>query len=75
MAVAVPEHAVQTVDDKPSVFVRTAEGFDTRPVKLGRRDSGYVEITDGIEAGAHVATNGSFTLKSELGKASAEHSH
>jgi len=75
VAVAVPEHAVQTVDDKPSVFVRTAEGFDTRPVKLGRRDSGYVEITDGIEAGAHVATNGSFTLKSELGKASAEHSH
>ena len=75
VAVAVPEHAVQTVEDKPSVFVRTAEGFDTRPVKLGRRDSGYVEITDGIEAGAHVATNGSFTLKSELGKASAEHSH
>lgn len=75
VAVAVPEHAVQTVEDKPSVFVRTAEGFDTRPVKLGRRDSGYVEITDGIEAGAQVATNGSFTLKSELGKASAEHSH
>ncbi|MCI1021470.1 efflux RND transporter periplasmic adaptor subunit [Pseudomonas putida] len=75
VAVAVPEHAVQTVEDKPSVFVRTAEGFDTRPVKLGRRDNGYVEITDGLEAGAQVATNGSFTLKSELGKASAEHSH
>ena len=75
VAVAVPEHAVQTVEDKPSVFVRTPDGFDTRPVKLGRRDSGYVEIIDGIEAGAQVATSGSFTLKSELGKASAEHGH
>jgi cobalt-zinc-cadmium efflux system membrane fusion protein len=75
VAVAVPEHAVQTVEDKPSVFVRTPDGFDTRPVKLGRRDNGYVEIIDGIEAGAQVATSGSFTLKSELGKASAEHGH
>lgn len=75
VAVAVPEGAVQTVEDKPSVFVRTPEGFDTRPVKTGRRDNGYVEITDGIEAGAQVAASGSFTLKSELGKASAEHGH
>lgn len=75
VAVAVPEQAVQTVEDKPSVFVRTPDGFDTRPVKLGRRDNGYVEIIDGIEAGAQVATSGSFTLKSELGKASAEHGH
>ncbi|MDT3713692.1 efflux RND transporter periplasmic adaptor subunit [Pseudomonas soli] len=75
VAVAVPESAVQTVEDKASVFVRTSEGFDTRPVKLGRRDNGYVEITDGIEAGAQVAASGSFTLKSELGKASAEHGH
>ena len=75
VAVAVPESAVQTVEDKPSVFVRTPEGFDTRPVKTGRRDNGYVEITDGIEAGAQVAASGSFTLKSELGKASAEHGH
>lgn len=75
VAVAVPESAVQTVEEKPSVFVRTAEGFDTRPVKLGRRDDGYVEITEGLESGAQVASSGSFTLKSELGKASAEHSH
>lgn len=75
VAVAVPEGAVQTVEDKPSVFVRTREGFDTRPVKTGRRDNGYVEIIDGIQAGAQVAASGSFTLKSELGKASAEHGH
>ncbi|WP_449434688.1 efflux RND transporter periplasmic adaptor subunit [Pseudomonas putida] len=75
VAVTVPESAVQTVEEQPAVFVRTAEGFDTRPVKLGRRDGGYVEVTEGLESGAQVAASGSFTLKSELGKATAEHSH
>lgn len=74
-AVTVPHAAVQTVEEKPSVFVRSADGFDTHPVTLGRRDGDYVEILDGLPAGALVASRGSFTLKSELGKASAEHSH
>ncbi|CNM92524.1 Cation efflux system protein CzcB [Mycobacterium tuberculosis] len=34
-----------------------------------------MEITEGLQSGAQVAASGSFTLKSELGKASAEHSH
>lgn len=74
-AVTVPEDALQTLEDKPSVFVRTAEGFAARPVSLGRRDAGHVQITAGLAAGTAVASRGSFTLKSELGKASAEHSH
>ncbi|MDR0278857.1 MAG: efflux RND transporter periplasmic adaptor subunit [Paucimonas sp.] len=74
-AVTVPFEAVQTVEERPSVFVRNADGFDTRPVTLGRRDGAHVEILDGLAVGDQVATRGSFTLKSELGKASAEHSH
>jgi len=74
-AVTVPFEAVQTVEERPSVFVRSADGFDTRPVTLGRRDGDHVEILDGLAVGEQVATRGSFTLKSELGKASAEHSH
>jgi cobalt-zinc-cadmium efflux system membrane fusion protein len=73
--VAVPETAIQTVEDKPTVFVRTDDGFEARPVELGSRAAGHVEITQGLEPGAQVASAGSFVLKSELGKASAEHSH
>jgi cobalt-zinc-cadmium efflux system membrane fusion protein len=73
--VAVPETAIQTVEDKPTVFVRTDDGFEARAVELGRRAAGHVEITQGLEPGAQVASAGSFVLKSELGKASAEHSH
>ncbi|WP_454563385.1 efflux RND transporter periplasmic adaptor subunit [Pseudomonas sp. AIG] len=73
--VAVPETAIQTVEDKPTVFVRTDDGFEARAVELGSRAAGHVEITQGLEPGVQVASAGSFVLKSELGKASAEHSH
>lgn len=73
--VAVPETAIQTVEDKPTVFVRTDDGFEARAVELGSRAAGHVEITQGLEPGAQVVSAGSFVLKSELGKASAEHSH
>ena len=74
-AVSLPEAALQTIEDKPSVFVRNGEGFQVQPVKVGRRDAGFVEITEGLAAGAQVAAAGSFILKSELGKGSAEHAH
>ncbi|SEE02158.1 membrane fusion protein, cobalt-zinc-cadmium efflux system [Pseudomonas mohnii] len=73
--VAVPEAAIQTVEDKQTVFVRTDDGFKAQPVETGGRSAGLVEITEGLEPGVQVAAAGSFILKSELGKASAEHAH
>ena len=73
--VAVPEIAIQTVEDKPTVFVRTDGGFKAQAVELGSRADGQVEITKGLESGVQVAAAGSYVLKSELGKGSAEHSH
>lgn len=73
--VAVPESAIQTVEDQPTVFVRTEDGFKAQVVELGSRANGQVEVTRGLESGVQVAAAGSFVLKSELGKASAEHAH
>lgn len=75
VAVSVPDTAIQSIEEKPSVFVRNAEGFQLTPVTLGRRDGGHVEIVKGLAAGTQVAAAGSFILKSELGKGSAEHAH
>ena len=75
VAVAVPEQAIQEVEGKPSVFVRNAEGFAVRPVDLGMRSAGKVEVLAGLAAGDQVAGEGSFVLKSELGKSSASHAH
>ncbi|GFM84626.1 secretion protein HlyD [Pseudomonas cichorii] len=75
VAISIPEEAIQTIEEKPSVFVRIPQGFQVQPVTLGRSDSGYVEVLKGLAVDTQVATAGSFVLKSELGKGSAEHAH
>ena len=75
VAIAISADAVQTIEDKNVVFVRTAEGFKKQEVSLGRNDGKQVEITKGLKAGDIYAAKGSFVIKSELGKGSAEHTH
>ena len=72
--VAVRAEAVQTVDDKPSVFVPVEGGFEVRPVKTGRTDGTWTEIVEGLAAGTRYAAANSYVLKAEAGK-SADHGH
>ncbi|MDI4667481.1 efflux transporter periplasmic adaptor subunit, partial [Xanthobacter autotrophicus] len=41
----------------------------------GRSDGKRIEVLQGIKPGTPYAASGSFVVKSELGKASAEHTH
>ncbi|MET3722753.1 efflux RND transporter periplasmic adaptor subunit [Sphingomonas trueperi] len=70
-AIRVPTTAVQTVAGKPMVFVRTATGFKATPVVLGDAAGATVLIRSGLTGQERIATNGSFTLKAELGKGEA----
>jgi cobalt-zinc-cadmium efflux system membrane fusion protein len=67
-AVAVPSAAVQMIEDKSFVFVRTATGFRAIPVTLGRTNGGQVTVTAGLTGSERIASTNSFTLKAELGK-------
>ncbi|MBA3903045.1 MAG: efflux transporter periplasmic adaptor subunit [Rhodocyclaceae bacterium] len=73
--VAVDAEAIQTLGDKPAVFVRVPGGFVAQPVETGRSDGKLVEVIKGLKAGADYAAAGSFIVKAELGKGSAEHEH
>ncbi|SAI60001.1 cobalt-zinc-cadmium resistance protein czcB [Bordetella ansorpii] len=75
VAVAVPADAVQTVEDKPTVFIAVPGGFLPQPVTLGKTSGKEVEVISGLAPGTTYATQNTFVLKSELGKASAEHGH
>jgi cobalt-zinc-cadmium efflux system membrane fusion protein len=70
-AVAViPETAIQNVRGRPTAFVEESPGsYSVRPLTLGRRAGGLVEVQDGLEPGDRVVTEGAFTLKSNLLKA------
>lgn len=73
--ILVPKDAIQTIEGKSAVFVRTGKGFEKRYVTTGREDSRHVEIMSGLSIGEPIAVSSTFTLKAELGKAEAEHAH
>lgn len=73
--IAVDADAIQTINDKPVVFMRVAGGFVPQPVTIGRSNGKQVEIVKGLKPGASYAATGSFVIKAELGKGSATHTH
>jgi cobalt-zinc-cadmium efflux system membrane fusion protein len=68
VAISVPLAAVQTIDDKPMVFVRTAIGFRATPVVTGMTSGDRVTIASGLKGDEQIASVNSYTLKAELGK-------
>ena len=66
----VPASAVQRIAGETVVFVPQGDGrYTKRAVVLGKTGDGWVEVREGVQEGKQVVTDGSFTLKSELLKA------
>ncbi len=74
-SVLVPQSAIQTVEGRPTVFVRTDDGFKATPVTLGNPSGDNVVVMSGLKGDEKIAGPNSFTLKAELGKGEAEHGH
>ncbi|MDZ7696295.1 MAG: efflux RND transporter periplasmic adaptor subunit [Deltaproteobacteria bacterium] len=66
LPVVIPKDAVQTLTDRPVVFVPSEEGFEARPVSLGRSDPERVEILSGLSAGDPYVAEGAFELKAAI---------
>jgi len=65
----IPAAALQTIDDKPVVFVRAGpDRFERRDLQLGVQRPDWVEVRAGVRAGEEVVTDGAFALKSILQK-------
>lgn len=75
VSLAVSADAVQTIDEQPMLFMAAPGGFVAKPVKVGRSDGKTLEVLSGMQPGEKYAASNTFVLKSELGKASAEHGH
>ncbi len=73
--VAAPEEAIVRTAEGPAVFRAQGLRFELRPVTTGRSDGRTTEVLSGLAAGDSVVVEGAFVLKSELGKAEAEHEH
>jgi Cu(I)/Ag(I) efflux system membrane fusion protein len=63
---AVPVSAVLDSGARQVVLVAKGEGrFEPRPVKLGRRGDGHVEVLEGVAAGEDVVTSATFLIDAE----------
>jgi Cu(I)/Ag(I) efflux system membrane fusion protein len=63
---AVSASAVIDSGTRQIVLVARGEGrFEPRPVKLGRRGDGYVEVLDGVHQGEEVVTSATFLIDAE----------
>jgi len=75
----VPVDAVQTIEDRPMVFVPGDKDghFRAVPVTLGQEAESRVEVLQGLQPGNRLVVRGAFDLKSALTASgrSAAHSH
>jgi len=61
-AIVIPEQAIWPIGQNKTVFVVVDGKAQQRVVKLGERQPGFVEITDGISAGEVIVTAGQMKL-------------
>jgi len=73
--VAVKESALQTLFDFTVVFSQHGDLYQARPLALGRRGGGFVEVLKGLRAGERYVTENSFLIKADIGKSGASHDH
>jgi RND family efflux transporter MFP subunit len=73
----VPEAAVIDDAGRPVVFVQVAgESFVRRPVKLGVRNAGGVQVVEGVKPGDRVVTKGAYLVRlSTMSSAVPAHGH
>jgi Cu(I)/Ag(I) efflux system membrane fusion protein len=64
--IAVPVSAVIDSGRRQVVLISKGDGrFEPRPVKLGRRGDGYVEVLEGLSKGEEVVTSATFLIDAE----------
>jgi multidrug efflux pump subunit AcrA (membrane-fusion protein) len=60
----VPESAIVDDSGRPILYQqRSGETFVRRPVKLGQRSGGMVQVLDGINPGERIVTKGAHLIR------------
>jgi len=74
-AVRVKATAIQEFNGKSSVFIKSGNVFEVRPVKLGAKNSEWVEVLEGLSVNSEYVTENSYVIKADILKSGASHSH
>ncbi|WP_165385467.1 efflux RND transporter periplasmic adaptor subunit [Pseudoalteromonas phenolica] len=71
----IKQTAIQNLRGENVVFVKTANHFEARRVKLGEANRDWVSVIEGLNAGEEYVTENSYILKADILKNGASHTH
>lgn len=74
-ALVVPLSALQKLDGRDVVFVRSEATYTARAVNLGERDADRAEVLAGLDPDEEIVVEQSFLIKADIEKAGARHDH
>lgn len=75
LPLVVDNRALQPFRGATVVFVKTGDGYQARPLQLGRSDGRMTEVLGGLEAGDRYVTANSYLIKADIEKSGAAHHH
>ena len=73
--IRIDNRALQTIDDKPVIFINDGDEYAPRAITLGLRDSKFSEVLEGLNAGEKYVLENSYLIKADLEKSGASHEH
>ncbi|MBA2539049.1 MAG: efflux RND transporter periplasmic adaptor subunit, partial [Deltaproteobacteria bacterium] len=63
-ALAIPEVAIVEDGGRSVAYVMVeGEAFERRPLRLGIRSNGWIEVREGVAVGERVVTKGAYEIK------------
>jgi cobalt-zinc-cadmium efflux system membrane fusion protein len=72
---AVKRTALQAFRDFTVVYAKVGDEYEVRMLELGRQDSDWIEVLDGLTAGTRYVTINSYLIKADIEKSGASHDH
>src|SRR5690554_1926773 len=75
VALRVDNRALQSFRDWTVVFIQVGDTYEIRPLTLGRRDSRFSEVLEGLQPGDRYVVENSYLIKADLEKSGAAHDH
>lgn len=75
VAQRVDNRALQTFENRTVVFTKEGQSYEARPVTLGRTDSQFSEVLNGLNIGESYVVKNSYLIKADLEKSGASHDH
>jgi membrane fusion protein, heavy metal efflux system len=75
--IMIPKTAIETIKGLPVVFAKDKHGLEPIHIKVGKKNSEFVEVLSGLSSGQQYVKKGGFILKAQMAKSSfgGGHSH